>query len=96
MYGPKMWSATGEAGELEAAVLAESPVGIDALAAARVEGTRRLGRLLATDVQIAPAAEEDGLTLSFVLPKGAFATTLLREFMKVDLVQMPEFDTDDE
>ena len=94
MYGPKMWAATGEAGELEAAILAESPVGMDALAAVRVEGTRRMGRLLATDVQITPAVE-DGLTLSFSLPKGAFATTLLREFMKVDLGQTPEFDTDD-
>ncbi len=94
MYGPKMWAATGEAAELEAAVLAESPVGMDAFAAVRVEGTRRMGRLLANDVQIA-LADEDGLTLSFSLPKGAFATTLLREFMKVDLGQTPEFDTDD-
>ena len=63
-------------------------------AALRVEGTRRIGRLLATDVQMTPA-DEDGLALSFVLPKGAFATTVLRELMKVDLGQMPEFDTDD-
>jgi tRNA pseudouridine13 synthase len=96
MYGPKMWAATGEAGDLEAAVLAESPVGMDALAAARVEGTRRLGRLLAGEVQIVPTDADNALKLSFTLPKGAFATTLLREFMKVDLAQMPEFDTEDE
>jgi tRNA pseudouridine13 synthase len=96
MYGPKMWAATGEAGELEAAVLAEAPAGMDALAAARVEGTRRLGRLLAGDVQVTPVADGDGLTMTFALPKGAFATTLLREFMKVDLAQVPEFDTEDE
>ena len=95
MYGPKMWAATDEAAELEAAILAESPVGMDALAAARVEGTRRMGRLLASDLQLATADDDDGLTLSFSLPKGAFATTLLREFMKVDLGQTPEFDTDD-
>jgi tRNA pseudouridine13 synthase len=89
-----MWAATDEAAELEAAVLAASPVGMDAFAAVRVEGTRRMGRLLATDVQITPA-DEDGLTLSFSLPKGAFATTQLREFMKVDLEQTPEFDTDE-
>ena len=39
-----------------------------------------MGRLLIDDLQL--AMNDAGLTLSFSLPKGAFATTVLREFMK--------------
>ncbi len=92
MYGPKMWAATGEAGELEEAVLAETSVTLEHFAKARVEGTRRFGRLLITDCVASAGPAGDGLTLSFALPKGAFATTILREFMKVDLAQTPEVD----
>ncbi len=49
---------------------------------ARVTGTRRLGRLLLDDLEV--AAHDDGVLLSFSLPKGAYATTVLREFMKND------------
>ncbi|PSQ33280.1 tRNA pseudouridine(13) synthase TruD, partial [Halobacteriales archaeon SW_12_69_24] len=42
-------------------------------------GTRRAIRV-ATDLQL----EGDPLTLSFSLPKGSYATTLAREFLKVD------------
>jgi tRNA pseudouridine13 synthase len=92
MYGPKMWAATGAAAELEEAVLAETSVTLDHFGRARVEGTRRMGRLLMTECEIAAGADGDGVTLSFTLPKGAFATTILREFMKVELAQTPEVD----
>jgi tRNA pseudouridine13 synthase len=39
------------------------------------EGTRRLLRLLVAEVEISGAG--DGLTVSFVLPKGGYATTVL-------------------
>ena len=47
-------------------------------------------------VERAEAVVDGGATLRFTLPKGAFATTLLRELMKVELAEMPEFDTEDE
>ena len=44
----------------------------------------------------ADQAESDGAALEFVfsLPKGAFATVVLREFMKVDLADATEIDSD--
>jgi tRNA pseudouridine13 synthase len=64
--------------------------------AAHVEGTRRLGRLLLPDCIVEANETLQGVTVSFSLPKGAFATTILREVMKVDTAQMPEVDEDDE
>jgi tRNA pseudouridine13 synthase len=94
MYGPKMWAATDEAGALEERILEASPVTLAQFADARVEGTRRLGRLLIRGMQWSCDPEQQTLTLAFDLPKGAYATTVLREFMKVDPAEMPELDTD--
>lgn len=94
LFGPKMWEAQAEARELEASILAESPVTLDHLAAARVEGTRRLGRLLVGDLTFRVEAAEGAprAVVEFQLPKGAFATTVLRELMKQDLAEMPALD----
>lgn len=82
IYGPKMWAAQDEAGQMEAEILAASPVTMEHLAKAGVEGTRRLGRLLIPDLE---AALIDGnLVTRFMLPKGGFATTVMRELMKSD------------
>lgn len=96
MYGPKMWAATGEAGELEAQILAENPVTLEHFGAAGVEGTRRLGRLLLPDCKVEANEALQGVTISFALPKGAFATTILREVMKVDETQLSAIDEEDE
>lgn len=85
IYGSKMWFAKGDAAELEAQVLAQSPVTLDALTKARVDGTRRLGRILLPDLTLEEAP--DGLTAIFSLPKGAYATTVMREIMKVEMDQ---------
>jgi tRNA pseudouridine13 synthase len=95
MYGPKMWAATDEAAQLEAAVLAENPVTLEHFEAFGMEGTRRLGRLLLPDCTVEANEALDGVTISFSLPKGAFATTILREVMKVDEAQMPELDDEE-
>ena len=70
--------------------------------AARIEGTRRLGRLLLTDLRLAGAAEESaegeaaGLTVEFTLSKGSFATVVLRELMKVENDELPLQEQDHE
>ncbi|MCB0115655.1 MAG: tRNA pseudouridine(13) synthase TruD [Caldilineaceae bacterium] len=95
IYGPKMWITTGDAGALEEAVLAESGVTLDDLHKAHLTGTRRMGRLIFADLQVQP--HETGLNVRFFLPKGAFATTVLREIMKVDdnaLASIPADDSD--
>lgn len=105
MYGPKMKPATHEADLLEASILADSGVTINQLRRAKVDGTRRLGRLLIPDITVKtetnetsteqdsnPSAKNGQLIIEFFLPKGAFATTVLREIMKVDLATVPEVD----
>jgi tRNA pseudouridine13 synthase len=96
MYGPKMWAATGDAALLEAEILAESPVKMEHLEAAGVEGTRRLGRLLLPDCTVEANEALQGVTISFALPKGAFATTILREVMKVDEAYIPAVDDEEQ
>ena len=60
--------------------------GRDSLLAMQVEQAP----LLLNDLQ--SQVDENTLTLCFFLPKGAFATTVLREFIKGDLPNTPELD----
>jgi tRNA pseudouridine13 synthase len=49
LYGPRMWNAQGEAGELEKQLLAAAPVTLEEFARHQLDGTRRAGRLLVPD-----------------------------------------------
>lgn len=79
IFGPKMWETRGQARELEGDILGDEGVTLERLGELGVRGTRRLGRIL-PDLSV--EASEEGLVLSFTLPKGAYATTVLREVMK--------------
>ncbi len=83
MYGYKMWQAEAEAGALEEAVLQEEGISLEDFRKVKVKGTRRLGRLWLRDLDIR-RDEEGHLVFSFSLPKGAFATVVMREFMKTE------------
>jgi len=89
-----MWMAQAEAGELEASVLAESAVSMDDLARAHVEGTRRMGRLLVPELSV--TLDGDSLVVTFMLIKGAFATVVMRELMKIDDDHLSVVDGDNE
>lgn len=80
MYGYKMWEAEGEAALLERAILVEENLRLEDFRKAKVKGTRRLGRLWLTDLHI--EQENEHLVFTFFLPKGAFATVVMREFLK--------------
>jgi tRNA pseudouridine13 synthase len=82
MFGAHMRWATDSAGDLERAVLDRSGIGAEDLALARLDGSRRAARLFVDDLAI--DAEEESLRLRFSLPKGAYATVLLRELMKTE------------
>jgi tRNA pseudouridine13 synthase len=82
IYGARMRWPGGRPGGLERALLEDAGVTEEMLERAHLDGSRRPARLLLDDLEIAPTAE--GLRFSFRLPKGAYATTLLREFMKTD------------
>lgn len=96
IFGPKMWAAEAEAGELEREVLEGSGLALERLAEEKMQGSRRLGRILPNDLAV--SQHENGIVVQFSLPKGAFATTILREFMKVpddQLAQAAEEDDGD-
>ena len=79
MFGKKMKSAEGESAELEEEVLKKNHVKWEELVEARLNGTRRQGIIIP---EIQSEIEEDGIRLRFKLPKGAYATVVLRECMK--------------
>ncbi len=80
IFGYKMWPAAHEAGALEAALLAAEGLTLDDFRRARVKGTRRVARLWLADLHLEPLPP-DGLVFTFTLPKGGFATAVLREFL---------------
>jgi tRNA pseudouridine13 synthase len=90
IYGRKMIPARAEAGTLEMDVLAARGLGPADFDRPDLAGGRRPGRL--TDLEIDIRPHPDGLVFSFALPKGAYATTLLREFMKTESAALPEYD----
>ena len=81
IYGYKMRETKYVAKELEDAIFADADVTLDDLRKVGADGTRRLGRLLP---EIKVSEHPEGVTLSFTLPAGGYATVVLREFMKND------------
>ncbi|MCA9537009.1 MAG: tRNA pseudouridine(13) synthase TruD [Myxococcales bacterium] len=85
MFGTKMRRAEREAGEREAALLARHDISEEDLSriARWGEGTRRYVRVMIPSIEVEPA--EGGYRVSFTLPKGSYATVVMRELMKVAL-----------
>ena len=81
LYGKKVKLSEAEAGERETEGLEH--YGLRWLDFTSRKGDRRLTRFPLQDAEL--SEQEDGYTLSFFLPKGAFATSLLREVMKVEV-----------
>lgn len=80
MFGKKVKPSVGLAGEMEAGVLAELQLEWQDFRAAH--GARRTSRVKLEDVSLTPA--EEGYLVSFTLPKGSYATCLMRELTKVE------------
>jgi tRNA pseudouridine13 synthase len=81
LYGKKVKQSVAQAGELEQQIL--DRFGLRWIQFAGRHGDRRLSRLPFADATLTQT--DDGYTVSFALPKGAFATTVLRELMKVNI-----------
>ena len=79
LLGYKMLKPRGRALEFEEEVLSASDVTLEELKRLHAKGTRRMGRILP---RITLSQKPGGLQLSFTLPKGSYATTVLREIMK--------------
>jgi len=78
LYGRRVRLSTGEAGSLEGRVLERYSLSWQDFGNRR--GDRRLSRLSLGEVEL--GGSDEALILTFTLPKGAYATTLLREVMK--------------
>ena len=86
LVGTETELADGEPGEIERAVLEEldlEPADFDLPGEFGSTGTRR-AILLRTDLDASTPDADDALTVEFSLPKGSYATVVLREFLKTD------------
>jgi tRNA pseudouridine13 synthase len=86
LFGYRMTEPTDRPGELEASVLAAEGLSPQAFHQnpLRVKGARRPLRFQPRDAHLALGADERGpyLELRFVLPRGCYATALLRELFR--------------
>lgn len=85
MFGCKMRLPEGLPREMEEAVLSEEGLVLAAFAlpgGLRMEGERRPLRTPLRDLSM--SMDDEGLTLTFSLQRGAYATSVLREIMKLD------------
>lgn len=94
MYGFKMKHAQAEAALLEEEIAAETGITDAEWRAVHSEGARRMGRLLSDGLTVENHAR--GIMLRFLLPKGSFATTILREFMKGEGATLPPQEIDEQ
>jgi len=86
MFGHKLRAAEGDAGAREARLLEAEGLGPADLArgGGEAEGTRRAARLK-VELALEPLTEgEGGYLARFELPKGSYATVVMRELMKVE------------
>jgi tRNA pseudouridine13 synthase len=83
MFGHKLKAAAGEAAARESRLLAAEGLTLADFerGGGEAEGTRRAARLC-VEVALAPLAE--GYRATFQLPKGAYATVVMRELMKAE------------
>lgn len=87
MWGMRMTQASGQVGQTERAALAAGGLGVEQLGGAGdvgAEGARRPLRVFLRDAEVSGGVDEDGayVRVAFELPRGAFATMVLREMMK--------------
>jgi tRNA pseudouridine13 synthase len=87
LFGYRMTQPGGEPGEIEGKLLAEEGLTIEqvkALEGFRLKGSRRPFRFKPHDWSVKPGMDTDGayLEFRFTLPKGCYATALLREVLK--------------
>ena len=83
LYGGKLKFAEGKQGERERELLGEEGLTIEDFKSRMAQGLRGARRPLRFPVSDVDVSYDDGVVLSFFLPKGCYATTVLDEVMKV-------------
>jgi tRNA pseudouridine13 synthase len=86
--GHSLFASRGEALRREQAVLAEAAVDSRWFAAGgeEMQGARRPYRIVPEELRV-DRAGEDALAVSFALPKGSYAVSVLREITKTDVAE---------
>jgi len=84
IFGRKMFAAKTEAAERETAVLSAAGLSLESFRGfgKLLQGTRRHNLVYVDD--LTAARDSSGIRLTFTLPAGSYATTLLHEIMKSD------------
>ena len=84
IFGHKMLQPQGMPGQREVNLLEQNNLDADVFLRFKklTRGARRAYLLFIEKLDILP--ETDGLRFEFTLPKGSYATVLMREFMKID------------
>jgi tRNA pseudouridine13 synthase len=88
LFGSKVPLAGGEVGEMESRVLAEEKVELAEFQCLKIpklgsHGLRRAVRFKIWDISVENT--EEGVLVEFSIPKGCYATAVLREVMKVEV-----------
>jgi tRNA pseudouridine13 synthase len=86
LYGTRVRVADGTPGRWEEEILERFGLRWSDFTARR--GDRRISRVALEDPEA--SVDEEGLVVSFALPKGCYATSVLREVMKVDVDEPAE------
>ena len=96
LYGYRMTQPDGEPGQMEAKLLADEqlPGGAFRSGSLRVKGGRRPLRFPPGDAQVALGADQTGpyVELQFALPRGCYATALLRELFQLGQLEKTNVD----
>ncbi len=82
IFGYRMKKSLGKSGEIEERIFSDEGLSHDVLKKAGLKGVRRSARIVVKEINI--ENKSNGLLFSFTLPKAAYATCVLREFMKID------------
>lgn len=82
IFGTKMKSPTSKALEIEDGLKNQFNITNEKLEKNKLKGNRRAARVLLKDLDI--TAWEEGVCFKFYLPKGSYATSLLREFIDIE------------
>ncbi len=80
LYGEDLWAAERRAGERELQILEEEGVTCENFGEHRISGNRRRAVVFPGEIKV--NRHPEGLALAFTLPKGAYATVVMREFLK--------------
>ncbi len=84
IFGAKMKMPAGEPAKTEQSILDDEKISLEMFKRVRADGSRRAGKIYLDELKV--YSVKNGMRFVFSLPKGSYATVVMREFMKKDMV----------